>query len=346
MDMHSQVPSNDLNWMQTYAASEMVELQGEGRIDRREMLTRLVAICGSVATAQAFIVSCTSTPSNSSNSSASSGSSGSSGTDAAASTDTTASAAAPATVAIATVKPPTNGPAGRVLSVSPDDPDVRGAEVTFAGPAGSLFGYLATPTVAGDRPGILVIHEIFGLTDHIRDVARRLAKVGYVALSVDLASRAGGSAKAENVMTALTGGPVADRLADLDAARAFLRTQPGFNNKLGVTGFCFGGGMTLSYAAFQPDVLAAVPYYGPTPQPASDMAKTNAAILAHYGETDARVNAGIPDLEAAMVGKTFEKRVHAGAGHAFNNDTGGAYNETVAVDAWSQTLTWFDRHLT
>jgi len=341
MDFDPTVPADDLTWMQTYAASEMVELQGEGRIDRREMLTRLVAICGSTAAAQAFLASCSSTPSTStatrSSTTATALGGGTNLGSATTATYPTASANA--------VTPPTGGPAGRVLSVSTDDPDIRGTDVTFAGPAGPMFGYLATPSTAGARSGILVIHEIFGLTDHIRDVARRLAKVGYLALSVDLASRAGGSANAENVMTALTGGPVADRLADLDAATTFLRTQPGFNGKLGVTGFCFGGGMTLSYAAFQPDVLAAVPYYGPTPQPASDMSKTTAAILAHYGETDARVNASIPDLEAAMAGKTFEKRVHAGAGHAFNNDTGGAYNETVAIEAWGQTLTWFARHL-
>ena len=112
-----------------------------------------------------------------------------------------------------------------------------------------------------------------------------------------------------------------------------------------MVGFCFGGGMTLSYAAAQPKVRAAVPYYGPTPQPASAMSATRAAILAQYGATDTRVNAGIPDLEAALTGKTFEKRIYDGAGHAFNNDTGGGYNEAAATQAWQATIDWFARYL-
>ena len=122
--------------------------------------------------------------------------------------------------------------------------------------------------------------------------------------------------------------------------------HPQMKRELGVVGFCFGGGMTLSYAAAQPKVLAAVPYYGPTPQPPSVMSATGAAILAQYGANDTRVNAGIPDLEAALAGKTFEKKISDGAGHAFNNDTGGAYNEAAAVQAWQATLAWFARYLT
>ena len=94
-----------------------------------------------------------------------------------------------------------------------------------------------------------------------------------------------------------------------------------------------------------PEVLAAVSYYGPTPQPASVMRATRAAILGQYGADDARVNAGIPDLEAALAGKTFEKKVYDGAGHAFNNDTGGAYNEAAAVRAWAATTAWLERYL-
>jgi carboxymethylenebutenolidase len=191
----------------------------------------------------------------------------------------------------------------------------------------------------------VVIHEIFGLNDHIRDVARRLAKVGYRAIAPDLASRAGGTDAATDVVGALTGGPVADRVADLQATADHLARQDGFDGHLGVTGFCFGGGMTLSFAAAEPKVEAAVSYYGPTPQPPSVMAGTHAAVLAHYGAEDARVNAGIADLEAALAGKTFRKHVWPGVGHQFNNDTGGAYDEPTAVAAWTETLEWFGRHL-
>ena len=243
------------------------------------------------------------------------------------------------------VVPPTSGTVGAVLSVPADDPAIRAERTQFPGPAGPVLGYLARPAAPGSRAGVIVIHEIFGLTDHIRDVTRRLAKAGYLALAVDLASRAGGTDAATNVAGALTQGPVEDRVADLDAAVGFLERQPGYDGKLGVIGFCFGGGMTLSFAAASPKVRGGCPYYGPTPQPPSVMAGTDAAILAQYGGDDARVNAGIADLEAALAGKTFEKQVYEGAGHGFNNDTGGAYDETAAVAAWTATLEWFAEHL-
>ena len=345
-----------LNWLQRYAAEEVVEYANEGRYSRREMMQHLVAICGTPALAAAFLASCassdggsgagaTSTAAPTTAGTSSSSAAAASSSSAAATTAPTTAAAAPTTAAAASSSSAAAG-GGPALSVAADDPAVQGGNVTFPGPAGDLFGYLARPAGGGgSRAGVIVIHEIRGLTDHIRDVTRRVAKAGYVALAVDLASRAGGTDKASNVSGALTGGPIEDRIADLNAGLTYLSSQPDFNGKLGVTGFCFGGGMTLSYAAVQPVVLAAVPYYGPTPQPASQMSATNAAILAQYGANDARVNAGIADLEKAMAGKTFEKRIYDGAGHAFNNDTGGAYNEARAVEAWKATLDWFARYL-
>lgn len=318
--------ANELNWMQRYAASEVVEHASTGEISRRELITRVVGICGSVTVAAAFLAACDDGSSSSSSS--------------------TSKPRARSTTGSTVVTPATGGVSGGAsLSVAVDDPDVRASNVTFPGPAGDVLGYFAEPTAAGKRAGVIVIHEIFGLSDHIRDVARRVAKAGYLALAVDLASRAGGTDATTNVAGALTQGPVEERTADLDAGVKFLEDQPAYNGKLGVVGFCFGGGMTLSFAAAQPKVVAAVPYYGPTPQPPSVMSATNAAILAQYGANDARVNAGIPDLEAAMAGKTLETQIYPGAGHAFNNDTGGAYNEAVAIEAWTKTLEWFSQHL-
>jgi carboxymethylenebutenolidase len=335
----------ELNWMQRYAASEVVEHVEEGRISRREMMVRLVGICGSAAAATSFLAACASDSTTGTSAASTVRGSGGSGATSGTGGPTGSSAAAGgATATTRSVTPITNGGPGHVLAVSADDPDIKAQPVELPGPAGPVFGYFAQPAASGKRPGVLVIHEIFGLTDHIRDVARRLAKVGYLALAVDLASRAGGTEKAGNVAGALTQGPVADRVADLDAGLAYLEQQPDYNGKLGVVGFCFGGAMTLSYAGAQPKVAAAVPYYGPTPQPPSSVSSTNAAILAQYGETDTRVNASIPALEEAMAGKTFEKRIYP-AGHAFNNDTGGAYNEAAAVEAWGYTLGWFDRYL-
>jgi carboxymethylenebutenolidase len=331
----------ELNWMQEYAAAEAVELQEEGRLSRREMLVRLVAICGTASAATAFLASCSSTSSTSSASTSAPGGAGTTASTAATGTSGTA-----ASGASRASTPPTSGGTGHVLSVAATDPDVKGENVTFPGPTSTMLGYFAQPAAAGTYPGVLVNHEIFGLTDHIRDVARRLAKIGYLALAVDLVSRAGGTDKAgANIAGALTQGKVEDRVADLNAGVTFLESQPGYSGKLGVIGFCFGGGMTLSFAAANDKVLAAVPYYGPTPQPASALSATKAAILAQYGGNDTRVNAGIPDLEAAMAGKTFEKKVYDGAGHAFNNDTGGAYNETAAVQAWTATTDWLQTYL-
>jgi carboxymethylenebutenolidase len=320
----------ELSWIQRYAASEVVEHAAEGRLTRREMLGRLAAICGSAAAGAAFLAAC-----------------GDDGADPGGqdgdgpSTTGGGSGEGASTV----VEAPTTEGDGATLSVAEDDTDVEGEDVTFDGPASDMLGYLARPAASGSRPGIIVIHEIFGLTDHIRDVTRRLAKAGYLALAVDLASREGGTDEADDAMGAITGGTDEERVADLRAGVAYLEEQDDFNGHLGVVGFCFGGGMTLALAAAEPKVEAAVPYYGPTPDPASRMSATEAAILAHYGETDERVNAGIEPLEEALEGKTFEKHVHEGAGHAFNNDTGDNYNEEAAVTAWNETLAWFGDHL-
>jgi carboxymethylenebutenolidase len=314
-----------LNWMQQYAATELVELADEGRMSRRDALGHLAKLVGGSAAAVAFLNACSSDG----------------GSEGAGSTTSRPSSVSerPATT------PPTGGGAGHALSVAADDPDVRASTVSFDGPASTIGAYLAVPASGAPAPGVVVIHEIFGLNDHIRDVARRLAKVGYHAIAPDLASRVGGTDATDDVIGALTGSPVEDRVADLRASADHLQQEPGVNGHLGVVGFCFGGAMTLSFAAADPKVEAAAPYYGSTPQPPSVMTGTKAAVLAHYGADDARVNAGIPDLEAAMQGSTFRKHVWPGVGHQFNNDTSPAYDEPTAVAAWKETLAWFDRYL-
>jgi carboxymethylenebutenolidase len=346
------VAMEGLNWLQRYAGEEVVERARDGELDRREMLRRLIGICGSAAAATAFLAACGDDTSDSADLTtvtqappqAPGTTLPASGTSAPSNAATGATAADETGAGETLAAPPTNA-ASPLLAVAADDPDVVAEPVELPGPAGTVFAYVAQPADPGSRAGVLVVHEIFGLNDHIRDVARRLAKAGYLALAVDLASRAGGTAEAGDVAAALTQGPIEDRIADLDAGLAYLEAQPEYNGRLGVTGFCFGGGMTLSYAAAQPKVRAAVPYYGPTPQPAEQMSQTNAAILAQYGADDERVNAGIPALEEALAGKTFETRIYEGAGHAFNNDTRDSYVEDAAVAAWTATLEWFATHL-
>jgi carboxymethylenebutenolidase len=338
---------DSVNDIQRYLGEETIEQHREGALSRREMMTRLVAICGSVAGASALLAACGDDGTASTTSTTAGGGS----TTAAPSTTVAPSTtAAPATTApgLATA-PPTTAGSGAVLSVAETDNSVKGEDVTFPGTGVTMLGYFARPAggTSAKRPGVIVIHENQGLTPHIKDVTRRLAKAGYLALAVDLVSRQGGTAKAASGTVSGLLGQLSgtDAVADMNAGIAYIEGQADYNGKVGVVGFCYGGGMTLRLAANQPKIKAAVPYYGTPPAPESQMANTSAAILAHYGATDSRVNGTIPTLEANLTGKTYEKRVWDGVGHAFNNDTGGAYNATTAVRAWTDTLSWFARHL-
>ena len=325
---------DELNWSQRYCGEEVIEHYQHGEISRRKMMRELVLICGSLTTASALLAACGGDDKAASSSSSSS----SSAPSITAATTTTA----PSTTVAPTTTAATTGPK---LSVAANDPAVRAADVTYSGPAGTLQAYITRPSASGTRAAVIVIHENRGLTDHIKDVARRVAKAEFIGLAVDLASRSGGTVAAGgNISGVLSSVPSADRIADINAGVKYLETQTDYNGKLGITGFCFGGGVTFEYAGAQPSIRAAVPYYGSTVK--ENYASTKAAILTHYGGTDSRINASIPDVEATLTGKTtFEKRVWDGAGHAFNNDTGGAYNEKAAVDAWQLTVDWFKKHL-
>jgi carboxymethylenebutenolidase len=286
---------------------------------------------------------------------------------------TTAPAAAPTTAPAAATKPapaPTTAPAAGAgtpaagatapvapkptvnpVTIQPTDPTITGAGmVEFTGPAGKLMGYQARPAGAGPVPAVIVIHENRGLTDHIQDVVRRAAKAGYVAVGIDLLSRAGGTAKFTDPQQA-TGaiGQVKpeEAVADLKATMTYLQGLTGVQkDRLGVTGFCWGGGQTWRIVTEAPEIKAAVPYYGPAP--AVDQVKNiKAAVFGIYGETDQRINAGIPDLEKALkeANVTYQIKIFPGVGHAFHNDTGANYNADAAKDAWSQTIAWFDKYL-
>jgi carboxymethylenebutenolidase len=241
------------------------------------------------------------------------------------------------------------GDMGRaVLSVPENDPAVTTSRVTYPSAAGEVIGYLARPKSAGPFPAVVVIHENRGLNDHIRDVARRLARASFVALAPDLTSRAGSTEMLDPDMARmyLSNAEPADLVADLSAGVDFVLAQPGIRpaGKVGVVGFCLGGGYTLRLCAANQKVGAAVPYYGPAPMPIDMMKNTSAAILAHYAEMDMNVNATREQLEMTLLaaGKVFQKTIHPGTRHAFNNDTGANYNEAAAVAAWEETLAWFN----
>jgi carboxymethylenebutenolidase len=195
---------------------------------------------------------------------------------------------------------------------------------------------------------MLVIHENRGLNDHIRSVASRLAKDGYSALAIDLLSEEGGSETLAqgDVQAALSQAPTERLVGDLKAGLDELeRRVPGA--KLGVIGFCFGGGMVWALLdAGDPRLAAAIPFYGPAPA-APDFAGNRAAVLGVYAELDARVNASRETAEVALsaAGLEHEMKVYPGVDHAFFNDTGARYNPEQAAAAYADVLDWLARYL-
>lgn len=236
------------------------------------------------------------------------------------------------------------------VTVSPDDPTMTVRSVTYHGEACDLSGYVAQPADAARHPAVMVIHENRGLVEHIRDVARRFARAGYVALAPDLLSRVGGTANfasLDELQSSLRTIPPGGFVADLNSALDHLKSLPCVDSdRLGVTGFCFGGGLTWRLLTVRQDMKAGVPFYGAAP-PSEDVPKIRAAVLAIYAELDDRINATIPELEKAIQasGVRYGKVMYPGVGHAFHNDTGLNYNAAAAADAWSRTLEHFGRYL-
>jgi carboxymethylenebutenolidase len=234
--------------------------------------------------------------------------------------------------------------------VPADDPSINAGPVEFPGEDGAtVMGYLARPVGDGPFPVVLVCHENRGLTDHIQDVTRRVAKAGFVGLAVDLLSRQGGSAAvgSDNAPGALGQAPAEQYVADFRSGWTYLGTQPFADTaRLGMVGFCFGGGVTWQVATQMPELKAAVPFYGPPPL-ADQVPNIQAAVLAIYGGQDTRITSTLPSIQATMEanGKTFEPLVYEGADHAFHNDTGSRYNAQAAQDAWIRTMGWFEEYL-
>ncbi len=228
--------------------------------------------------------------------------------------------------------------------------ETKNVEIPIQG--GTLYGYLARPEWIGTRPALIAIHENRGLVEHTKDCARRLAEAGYVTLAVDLLSRQGGTDKVVagggDATVALGQADAEQNTRDIVAAIDWLAKQPDVaSDKIGVTGWCMGGGYTWRTAIMASgEVAAAVPWYGPVPR--SGVEDIQAPVFAIYGGLDERVNAGIPTITEEMqkAGKPFEKKIYPGAQHAFNNDTNPErYNPEQAKIAWADMLAFFDKHL-
>lgn len=235
------------------------------------------------------------------------------------------------------------------FSVPEGDPALETGNVMFTSQGEEISGYLARPIEAGQYPAILVCHENRGLTDHIRDVARRFAKEGYVALAVDLLSREGGT---ENLDLDQAPGLLGDagparHEADFIAAFDYLQSLDFVDGeRIGMTGYCFGGGVTWQVATALPQLKAAVPFYGRGPE-LNKVPDIQAAVLGVYAELDERINAGNEALEQALIEAdiTYQINVYPGVNHAFHNDTGQRYVEEQATQAWQDTLAWFETYL-
>ena len=227
---------------------------------------------------------------------------------------------------------------------------VTALPVKFPGQGATLEGYLAKPAGSGPHPALILIHRDEGLNEHLRDVARDYAKEGFVALAVDPLSRRGGTASfasADAARQAIWMLDASELQADLDAAFAYLQFNAAVRkDRIGVTGFCWGGQHTFLYATANPGLKAAAVFYGTTP-PEEKLAQINCPVLGNYGEADTRITSKVPETAELMkkYGKSYDPKIYPGAAHAFFNETGANYDQAAAQDAWQRTLAFFREHL-
>ncbi len=235
--------------------------------------------------------------------------------------------------------------------VPKDDSRIVAEYATVPSPQGngSIRGYLVRPAkAAGKLPGVLVVHENRGLNPYIEDVARRFAAANFVAFAPDGLTSVGGypgdDEKGAVLFRKVDQGKMAE---DLLASARWLKGRADCTGKLGVVGFCFGGGVANMLAVrMGADLAAAVPFYGGQPQ-AADAAKIKAPLLLHYAALDTRVNAGWPAFEEALKANhvVYTAHMYEGANHGFHNDTTPRYDEAAAKLAWQRTLDFLNKYL-
>ncbi len=323
-----------MNIFQNYLVEEFAEDYQEGHLTRREALKLIAGVTGSLVLATSILAAC-----------------------APAETATLMPTATSQQTETPTGMPPSGTPAPteNVIEIvsgdaSPTQPLIQNTgEAKAVQITPEVRGYLARPEGEGLFPVILVCHENRGLTPHIEDVTRRLAQAGYLALAVDLLSRSGGTPSLDpSDVPGILGNTSPEQfVADFRSGWEYLMTLPYARpERVGMVGFCFGGGVTWLMATRMPELLAAVPFYGPHPS-LEDVPDIQAAVLGIYAGNDQRINQGIPAIEQAMAqhNKIFEKIIYPGVDHAFHNDTGSRYNAEAATDAWRRTLDWFERYV-
>ncbi|MBK7133499.1 MAG: dienelactone hydrolase family protein [Bacteroidales bacterium] len=229
-----------------------------------------------------------------------------------------------------------------------DDPDLVTEFITYPAFTGDMKAFMARPKSGKKFPAVIVIHENRGLVPHIRDVARRMAKEGFLAIAPDALSPVGGTPEdISNVGELFKKLKPEETTKNFVAAVKYLKTNPMSTGKVGCTGFCWGGAMTNQVAVNAPDLDAAVPYYGRQPA-VEDVPKIKAPIMAHYAGNDQGINAGIAAFEEALKAnkKEYQIFMYEGANHAFNNDSNPErYNEQAAKLAWGRTVGFFKEKL-
>ena len=312
-----------LNPQQHYLVTEFVDNYEDGMLRRRDLLERVLHITGSAAAAAGTLLALGVKP------------------------------ALADPLASAPFAPPAQTAPQSPLSVPANDPAVIGMDFRFPSrDGGQIIAYLARPNATGRFPAVMICHENQGMIDHFKDVARRYAKNGYVGIALDLLWRQGGT---DAVPLNMRGGAVGtpeQQVTDFQDAMAYLRRQPFvIADRIGMTGYCFGGGVTWNVAIKEPTLRAAVPHYG-NPAFREEIPNIRAAVLGIYGGNDERTTTGglalQPDLTAAR--KTFRINVYPDAPHAFFNDTRpstptNGYYEPAAMAAWRDTLDWLNTYL-
>lgn len=235
--------------------------------------------------------------------------------------------------------------------VSFNDEDITPSYVTFDSPQGhgEGRGYLVRPSaLEGTAPVVLVVHENRGLNPYVKDVARRVAKAGFIALAPDALHPAGGYPGNDDEGRALQGSMDRAKIEqDFIAAARYLKALPESSGKLGAVGFCFGGYIVNMLAAVIPEALdAGVPFYG-TPAAEEIRGKVRGPLMVQLAELDERVNATWPDYEATLKANDADYVMHMypGVHHGFHNDSTARYNEEAAELAWSRTIDFFNQHL-
>lgn len=234
--------------------------------------------------------------------------------------------------------------------VAPTDPAIVAEYITYPSPKGhgQVRGYLARPANAkGKVPAVVVVHENRGLNPYIEDVARRLAKQGYMALAPDGLSSVGGYPGNDEAGVALQKTVDPQKLMnDFFAAIEWSMQHEASTGKVGITGFCYGGAVANAAAVAYPELGAAVSFYGRQPD-AGDVSRIKAPVMVHLAELDTRINEGWPAYEQALKANkvTYQGYIYPGVNHGFHNDSTPRYDEAAATLAWDRTLSWFAKYL-